>query len=89
MRPHKLLETSDHRGNEQARHPAIEAVGHSAVIALAELIPEIGIGDGIAEARQIFTAVACDVTVVECDDLAVISGQHITEGGPAAPSLAL
>ena len=67
----------------------MEPVGDSAVIAFAELITKIWIGDGIAQACQIFPAVACNVAVMECDDLAVVSGQHIAEGCPTASSLAL
>ena len=67
----------------------METVGDPAVIAFTEFITEIRVGDGIAEARQIFPAVACDVAVVECNDLAVVSGQHIAEGCPTASPLAL
>src|SRR4029078_3861764 len=67
----------------------METVGDATVVAFAEFITEIRIRDGIAETCQIFPIIACDVAVVECDDLAVISGQHITEGGPTASSLAL
>ena len=89
MRPHELLEASDHGGDEQACHSAMEAVGDATVIAFAELITEIRVGDGITETRQIFSAVAGDVAVVECDNLTVVSGQHITEGRLAVSSLAL
>jgi hypothetical protein len=67
----------------------METVGDATVIAFTEFITQIWVGDGIAEARQIFPAVACDVAVMECDDLAVVSGQHIAEGCPTASSLAL
>lgn len=89
VRSHELLEASDHGSDEQACHSPVETVGHAAVIAFAELISKIRVGNGIAEAREILTAVAGDVAVVECDDLAVVSGQHIAEGRPTASSLAL
>src|SRR4029077_18153937 len=89
MRSHELLETPDHGGDEQACHPAMKPVSDAAVIAFAEFITEIRIGDGIAEACQVLSAVACDITIVECDDLAVVSGQDIAEGRPTATPLTL
>src|SRR5688572_7969659 len=89
VRPNKLLETPDQRGNEQACQPAMEPVGDTAVVAFAEFIAEIRIGDGVAESRQIFSTVTRYVAVVECDDLAVVSGQHIADGRPTPPFLAL
>jgi hypothetical protein len=67
----------------------MKAISDAAVIAFAELITEIRVGNGIAEASQIFPAVACDVAIVECNDLAVVSGQDIAEGCPTASSLPL
>ena len=67
----------------------METVGDAAVVTFTEFITEIWVGDGIAEACQILPAVACDIAVVECNDLAVVSGKHIAEGCPTASSLAL
>ena len=74
MRSNELLEATDHRGDEQACHPAMEPVGDSTVIAFAEFIAEVRVGDGIAKACQIFPVVARDIAVVQRDDLALVSG---------------
>ena len=67
----------------------METVGDAAVITFTEFITEIRIGDGIAEACQILPVVACDVAVVERDNLAVVSSQDVAEGCPTASSFAL
>src|SRR5262245_21592634 len=89
MRAYKLLKAPDQGGDEQAGHAPMQAVCHAAVIAFAEFITKIWIRNGITETCQIFSIVARDVAIMECDDLAMVSGQYIAEGGPTAPSLAL
>ena len=57
VRPHELLEASDHGGEEQTCHATMETVGDAAVIAFAEFITEIRVGDRVAEACQILFTV--------------------------------
>lgn len=89
MRSDQLLEAPDHGGEEEPGYAPMQPVGDAAVIAFAEFIAKIRVGDGITKAREIFPIVARDIAIVQRDDLALISGQYISKRGPTASSLAL
>src|SRR2546428_835317 len=80
---HQALEGSDHRGDKETRGAAVQAVCDPGVVALAEIVPEIGVRDRVAEAGQILSVVRDDVAVVQSDDLASPHREDVAEGDPA------
>lgn len=89
MRSDQHLQTADERRHEETRHTPMHAVRHPTVVPFTKFIREIRIRDGIAEASEILAIVTHNVAVMECDDLALASGQNITVGRPTPAPLAL
>ena len=89
MGPHQLLQTADQRRHEQTGHSAVEAVRHTAVVALAEFVAQVRVSDRVTQPSQIFTVVAQHVTIVQRNDGALLASQHVAERGPAPSSFAL
>src|SRR5437879_12631195 len=79
---HQALEGPDHRGDEEARGAAVQAVCDPGVVALAETVSKIGVSDWVAEAGQVLAVVRDDITVVQGDDLASPHGEDVDEGNP-------
>lgn len=84
-----LLERPQQRGDHQPRHPAIElSVGDARVVALAELVVEVGMGHRVEEPRQQAPVVGENVAVVEPHHRTAGRGLHVARAEPDVAPLA-
>src|SRR6266567_7345334 len=82
-----FLQRPDQGGNEEPGNPAVETVGHPAVIALAKIVIEVRVGHRVAEPCQEVPAVGKYVAVVDCDGVKILPGKDIAERHPDTPPL--